>query len=50
MRFSNLFLTFAVLIGVWRTDVKTVLLYRSGAEHDFPMMTLGGGGRLTLNL
>jgi hypothetical protein len=34
--------------SVWRTDVKTVLLYRSGAEHDFPMMTLGGGGRLTL--
>lgn len=33
---------------VCRGDVKTVLLYRSGAEHDFPVLVLGQRGSLVL--
>lgn len=38
----------AVCDSAWREDVKTVLLYRSGAELDFPILVLGQGGRLVL--
>ena len=34
--------------SVWREDVKTVQLYRKGAELDFPVLVMGQGGVLVL--
>ena len=34
--------------SVWRPDVKTVQLYRTGAELDFPVLVMGQGARMTL--
>ena len=56
---KRLLLTLAGLLAVslqgqvavdsaWRPDVKTVQLYRSGDDMSAPLLTLGGGGRLTL--
>ncbi len=38
----------AVCDSAWRADVKSVQLYRSGAELDFPVLAMGGGGGLVL--
>ena len=34
--------------SAWRQEVKTVQLYRTGAELDFPVLTTGGGSTMTL--
>lgn len=34
--------------SVWRSDVKTVTLYRDGVELEAPVLTLGGSDRLRL--
>lgn len=37
-----------VVDSAWRADVKTVQLYRRGAELDFPLLVLDQGGELVL--
>ena len=34
--------------SAWRSDVKTVQLYRAGAELDFPILVMGQGSQLVL--